>query len=52
MCSPSGPSLYLSQSDKGGLVFGGHIDGFNTYTQRGQFPEVETVAQCAVALMP
>jgi sarcosine oxidase subunit beta len=33
-------------------VFGGHIDGFNTYTQRGQFPKVQTVAECAVALMP
>ncbi|MFZ0010231.1 MAG: FAD-dependent oxidoreductase, partial [Steroidobacteraceae bacterium] len=24
--------FYISQSDKGGLVFGGHIDGFNSYT--------------------
>ena len=44
--------FYISQSDKGGLVFGGHIDGFNTYTQRGQFQKVQTVAECAVALMP
>jgi sarcosine oxidase subunit beta len=44
--------FYLSQSDKGGLVFGGHIDGFNSYTQRGQFPKVQTVAECAVALIP
>ncbi|MGH6960600.1 MAG: FAD-dependent oxidoreductase, partial [Dongiaceae bacterium] len=44
--------FYISQSDKGGLVFGGHIDGFNTYTQRGQFPKVQAVAECAVALMP
>jgi methylglutamate dehydrogenase subunit A len=44
--------FYISQSDKGGLVFGGHIDGFNTYTQRGQFPKVQSVAECAVALMP
>ena len=44
--------FYLSQSDKGGLVFGGHIDGFNSYTQRGQFPQVQTVAECAVALIP
>ena len=44
--------FYISQSDKGGLVFGGHIDGFNTYTQRGQFPKVQTVAECALALMP
>ncbi len=44
--------FYLSQSDKGGLVFGGHIDGFNTYTQRGQFPKAQTVAECAVSLIP
>jgi heterotetrameric sarcosine oxidase beta subunit len=44
--------FYLSQSDKGGLVFGGHLDGFNSYTQRGQFPKVQTVAECAVALIP
>ncbi|HEY6926639.1 MAG TPA: sarcosine oxidase subunit beta family protein [Steroidobacteraceae bacterium] len=44
--------FYISQSDKGGMVFGGHIDGFNTYTQRGQFPKVRTVAECAVALIP
>ncbi len=44
--------FYISQSDKGGLVFGGHIDGFNSYTQRGQFPKVQTVAECAVSLIP
>ncbi|MGH7210818.1 MAG: FAD-dependent oxidoreductase, partial [Acetobacteraceae bacterium] len=27
--------LYVSQSDKGGLVFGGDIDGYNSYAQRG-----------------
>ena len=43
---------YISQSDKGGMVFGGHIDGFNTYTQRGQFPRIQTVAECAVSLLP
>ena len=44
--------FYISQSDKGGLVFGGHLDGFNSYTQRGQFPKVQSVAECAVALIP
>jgi methylglutamate dehydrogenase subunit A len=44
--------FYISQSDKGGMVFGGHIDGFNSYTQRGQFPKIQTVAECAVALIP
>jgi methylglutamate dehydrogenase subunit A len=44
--------FYLSQSDKGGLVFGGHIDGFNTYTQRGQFARQQTVMECISSLMP
>ncbi len=44
--------FYLSQSDKGGLVFGGHIDGFNTYTQRGQLFKMKEVMECAVSLMP
>jgi len=44
--------FYISQSDKGGLVFGGHIDGFNSYTQRGQFAKVQNVTECAVALIP
>jgi len=44
--------FYISQSDKGGLVFGGHIDGFNSYTQRGQFPKVQSVVESAVALVP
>jgi methylglutamate dehydrogenase subunit A len=44
--------FYISQSDKGGLVFGGHIDGFNCYSQRGQFPKAQSVAECAVALIP
>ena len=44
--------FYLSQSDKGGLVFGGHIDGFNTYTQRGQFARIQTVMESVASLMP
>ena len=44
--------FYISQSDKGGLVFGGHIDGFNTYAQRGMLPRMQTVAECAASLIP
>jgi heterotetrameric sarcosine oxidase beta subunit len=44
--------FYVSQSDKGGLVFGGAIDGYNTYGQRGTLPMAEEVAACAVTLMP
>jgi sarcosine oxidase subunit beta len=44
--------FYISQSDKGGLVFGGHIDGYNTYGQRGTLPMVEEVTAAAVTLLP
>ncbi|MAZ17696.1 MAG: sarcosine oxidase subunit beta [Ahrensia sp.] len=44
--------LYISQSDKGGLVFGGDIDGYNTYAQRGNLPIVEDVMAEAVTLFP
>ena len=44
--------FYVSQSDKGGLVFGGGIDGYNTYGQRGTLPMAEEVAAAAVTLMP
>jgi methylglutamate dehydrogenase subunit A len=44
--------FYVSQSDKGGLVFGGAIDGYNTYAQRGTLPMAEEVAASAVTLLP
>lgn len=44
--------FYISQSDKGGLVFGGDIDGYNTYAQRGNLPMVEDVCESGMALMP
>jgi methylglutamate dehydrogenase subunit A len=44
--------FYISQSDKGGLVFGGAIDGYNSYGQRGALPMAEEVAAAAVTLMP
>jgi heterotetrameric sarcosine oxidase beta subunit len=44
--------FYVSQSDKGGLVFGGAIDGYNTYAQRGTLPTAEEVAAAAVTLLP
>ena len=44
--------FYVSQSDKGGLVFGGAIDGYNTYGQRGALPVAEEVAASAVTLLP
>jgi sarcosine oxidase subunit beta len=44
--------FYISQSDKGGLVFGGDIDGYNSYAQRGNLPIVEDVCEGGMALMP
>jgi sarcosine oxidase subunit beta len=44
--------FYVSQSDKGGLVFGGNLDGYNSYAQRGNLGAVREVAEAAVALMP
>lgn len=44
--------FYVSQSDKGGLVFGGDIDGYNSYAQRGNIPTMEDVAEGGMALMP
>ena len=44
--------FYISQSDKGGLVFGGDIDGYNSYAQRGNLPVVEDVCEGGMAVMP
>ena len=44
--------FYISQSDKGGLVFGGNLDGYNSYAARGNLPIVDSVAEIALATMP
>jgi methylglutamate dehydrogenase subunit A len=44
--------FYISQSDKGGLVFGGDLDGYNSYAQRGNLPMIEHVMTAGVAMMP
>ena len=44
--------FYVSQSDKGGLVFGGDIDGYNSYAQRGNLPTVQSVCESGMALIP
>ncbi len=44
--------FYISQSDKGGLVFGGDLDGYNSYAQRGNLPTVEHICESGMALMP
>jgi methylglutamate dehydrogenase subunit A len=44
--------FYVSQSDKGGLVFGGDIDGYNSYARRGNLAMVEHVIEAGVAMIP
>jgi len=44
--------FYISQSDKGGLVFGGDLDGYNSYAQRGNLPAAEDVCEGGMAMMP
>jgi sarcosine oxidase subunit beta len=44
--------FYVSQSDKGGLVFGGDIDGYNSYAQRGNLATIEDVCEGGMAIMP
>lgn len=44
--------FYISQSDKGGLVFGGDIDGYNSYASRGNLPTIDDVCEGGMALMP
>jgi len=44
--------FYISQSDKGGLVFGGDLDLYASYAQRGNLPAVEHVMEAGMTLMP
>jgi heterotetrameric sarcosine oxidase beta subunit len=50
--SPGHGEVYISQSDRGGLVMGGHLDGFPSYTREGRWDRLEDVAQGAVELLP
>ncbi len=44
--------LYISQSDKGGLVFGGDLEGYNSYARSGDLPIMQDVMENTVALFP
>ena len=44
--------FYVSQSDKGGLVFGGDLDAYNSYARRGNLPMVEHVMEAGVSMIP
>ncbi len=44
--------FYISQSDKGGLVFGGDIDFYASYAARGNLYTAEHVLEAGMTLMP
>ena len=43
---------YICQSDRGGLVMGGHLDGFPSYTREGRWDRLEDVVEGAIDLLP
>ena len=43
---------YISQSDKGGLVFGGDLDTYNSYAQKGNLPAACDVMGCTMNILP
>ena len=43
---------YISQSDKGDLVIGAGIDGYNGYGQRGSYPTIEHTVQAIIEMFP
>lgn len=43
---------YISQTDKGDLVVGAGIDGYNGYGQRGSFNTIEHAMQAIVEMFP
>ena len=47
-----GAHFYISQSDKGSMVFGGDLDWYKSYAQRGNLPMVQDTAEAAMAIMP
>jgi sarcosine oxidase subunit beta len=44
--------FYISQSDKGGLVFGGDLDMYNSHAQTGALPRYRDVMGCAMNILP
>ena len=44
--------LYISQSDKGGLVFGSYLDFYSSYAARGNLPMAEHTMETCMAMVP
>ena len=43
--------FYCSQSDKGEMVMGGDLDGYNSYSQRGNLPTLQHVLTEGIAML-
>lgn len=44
--------VYVSQTDKGELVIGGQLDGYNSFSQRGGFSRIEDITAGTLELFP
>ncbi len=44
--------VYVSQTDKGEVLIGGDLDGYNSYSQRGSFRTIEKNLAHAIELFP
>jgi sarcosine oxidase subunit beta len=49
---PGHGETYILQSDRGGLVMGGRLDGFPSYTREGRWDRMEDVVAASVDLLP
>jgi len=47
-----GAHFYISQSDKGGMVFGGDLDWYKSYAQKGNLPIIQDTAEAAMSILP
>ena len=52
MVSTGAAHFYISQTDKGEVLLGGELDGYNSYSQRGTLPSVEHVVAAATEMFP
>lgn len=43
---------YVSQTDKGEIIMGADLDMYPSYSQRGNLPSIEKIAQYALSLFP
>lgn len=43
---------YVSQTDKGEVLIGGDLDGYNSYGQRGTMPIIHDVTAAAIEMFP